>query len=52
MTFFVNGKKAHSFKFPHKPTGIVGVQYRFEGVGAVKDTWIEGAGGKHEFAIK
>jgi hypothetical protein len=52
MTFFVNGKKAHSFSFPNNPTGIVGVQYRFEGVGAVKDTWIEGAGGRHEFAIK
>lgn len=52
MTFFVNGKKAHTFKFPHSPTGIVGVQYRFEGVGAVKDTWIEGAGGKHAFVIK
>lgn len=52
MTFFVNGSRVHSFKFPHNPTGIVGVQYRFEGVGAVKDTWIEGAGVRHEFAIK
>lgn len=52
MTFFVNDKKAHTLKFPHSSTGIVGVQYRFEGVGAVKDTWIEGAGGKHEFVVK
>ncbi|RFS13594.1 hypothetical protein D0T08_25765 [Emticicia sp. C21] len=52
MTFFVNDKKAHSFKFPHNPTGIVGLQYRFEGVGAVKDTWIEGEGGRHEFVVK
>lgn len=52
MTFFVNDKKAHTLKFPHSSTGIVGVQYRFEGVGAVKDTWIEGVGGKHEFVVK
>ncbi|GAB3525192.1 hypothetical protein [Emticicia fontis] len=52
MTFFVNNKRAYTLNFPHIRTGIVGVQYRFEGVGAVKDTWIEGAGGKHEFAIK
>ena len=39
MTFFVNGAQAYSFTFPNAPTGIVGVQYRFYGVGAVKDTW-------------
>jgi hypothetical protein len=39
MTFFVNGVQAYSLRFPHEPTGIVGVQYRFYGVGAVKDTW-------------
>lgn len=38
MSFYVNGKKAHSFTFPNDPTGIVGVQYRFNGVGAVKET--------------
>ena len=38
MSFYVNGKKAHSFTFPNDPTGIVGVQYRFNGGGAVKDT--------------
>lgn len=52
MTFFVNGKKAHTLIFKHHSTGIVGLQYRFDGVGAVKDTWIEGAGGRHEFVIK
>jgi hypothetical protein len=52
MTFFVNGKKAYTFRFSHDTKGIVGLQYRFEGVGAVKDTWIEGAGGRHEFIIK
>lgn len=38
MVFYVNGKKAYSFTFPNDPTGIVGVQYRFSGAGAVKDT--------------
>lgn len=52
MTFFVNGKKAYSLKFPNNAAGIVGLQYRFEGTGAVKDTWIEGAGGRHDFVIK
>ncbi|RYU97454.1 hypothetical protein [Emticicia agri] len=52
MTFFVNDKKAHTLTFDHNSTGIVGLQYRFEGTGAVKDTWIEGAGGKHEFVMK
>ncbi|AEE48018.1 hypothetical protein [Haliscomenobacter hydrossis] len=37
MSFYVNGKKAHSLTFPNTPTGIVGVQYRFNGLGAVKD---------------
>jgi hypothetical protein len=38
MTVYVNDRKACSFVFPHDPTGIVGVQYRFNGPGAVKDT--------------
>ncbi len=44
VSFFVNGKKAYSLSFPNKPTGVVGVQYRFNGVGAVKDTWFENKG--------
>lgn len=36
MTFYVNNKEADSFIFPHEATGIVGVQYRFYGLGAVK----------------
>ena len=52
MTFYVNEQKAQTLKFTHDTKGIVGVQYRFMGVGAVKDTWIEGAGRRHEFAIK
>ena len=41
MNFFVNKVLAASFIFPHDPTGIVGVQYRFNGVGAVRNTWFE-----------
>jgi hypothetical protein len=41
MNFFVNRVLAASFVFPNNPTGIVGVQYRFNGVGAVRNTWFE-----------
>jgi hypothetical protein len=44
MTFYVNDVQAFSFKFPNPPTGIVGVQYRFNGPGAVKDTRFFGEG--------
>ena len=46
MNFFVNNIPAASFVFPNSPTGIVGVQYRFNGVGAVRDTWFENKSGK------
>lgn len=38
MKLFVNNVEAYALIFPDNPTGIVGVQYRFNGVGAVKDT--------------
>lgn len=38
MTVSLNDRVACSFTFPNDPTGIVGVQYRFVGPGAVKDT--------------
>lgn len=41
MQFFVNNKKAFEFSFPNQATGIVGLQYRFNGVGAIKDTWFK-----------
>jgi hypothetical protein len=44
-TIFVNNKKAYTLTFPNDPTGIVGVQYRFNGAAAVKDTRFV-AGGK------
>ncbi|MEP7374324.1 MAG: hypothetical protein ABI675_13090 [Chitinophagaceae bacterium] len=41
MIFYVNNIGAASFVFPNSPSGIVGVQYRFNGVGAVRNTWFE-----------
>lgn len=46
MQIFVNNKKALEFTFPNAPTGIVGLQYRFNGVGEVKGTWFKDAGGR------
>lgn len=38
MRFFINGEEAYSLNFPNKPAALVGLQYRFNGTGAVKDT--------------
>lgn len=38
MRFFVNGLEAYRLKFSNKPSDIIGLQYRFNGTGAVKDT--------------
>ena len=46
MSFYVNGIKAASFIFPNNPSGIVGVQYRFNGTGAVHNTWFENKKGR------
>ncbi len=46
MQIFVNDRPAASFTFPNDPSGIVGLQYRFDGTGAVKDTWFEDENGK------
>jgi hypothetical protein len=45
VTIYVNNTKAYTAIFLNKPTGIVGVQYRFNGAAAVKDTRFK-AGGK------
>lgn len=42
MTFFVNNQQAYTAKIPNQATEIVGVQYRFNGTGAVRNTWLEG----------
>ncbi|RFM25702.1 hypothetical protein [Deminuibacter soli] len=36
--FYVNDHEAYSLTFPNAPCDIVGVQYRFNGTGAIKDT--------------
>ena len=46
MDFFVNNVLATSLVFPDAPTGIVGLQYRFSGVGAVRNTWFENKNGR------
>ncbi|NLU95715.1 hypothetical protein [Chitinophaga sp. Ak27] len=38
MQVWVNGKAAANLTMVHAPTGIVGLQYRFNGTGAIKDT--------------
>jgi hypothetical protein len=38
MRFLINGEEAYALDFPDIPTDIVGFQYRFNGVGAIKDT--------------
>ncbi|HEY9047658.1 MAG TPA: hypothetical protein VIN08_17250 [Ohtaekwangia sp.] len=43
-TIYINDQKAYSFTFPNDASNIVGIQYRFNGVGAVKDTWFENKG--------
>ena len=37
MKFFVNDKEAYNLSIPNMPTGVVGVQYRFNGTCAVKN---------------
>lgn len=41
---YVNDVEAYSLTFPNEPAGVVGVQYRFNGVGAVKNTKFESKG--------
>lgn len=42
MTFYVNNHRAYTTKILNTATEIVGVQYRFNGTGAVRNTWLEG----------
>lgn len=48
-TIYVNDSQAYQLVFPNRPTGLVGLQYRFTGVGAVKDTWFEYKGRRIRF---
>lgn len=36
VQLYVNGNKAYELTFPNRPTEIVGLQYRFNGVGAIR----------------
>jgi len=47
-TLWVNGVEAYSLEFPNEPTEIVGVQYRFNGPGLIRDTWFLQDGRKIE----
>jgi hypothetical protein len=38
MRFLVNGAEAYALDFTNEPADLVGVQVRFNGVGAIKDT--------------
>lgn len=49
MKFYVNNKQAYTTKIPNQATEIVGVQYRFNGMGAIRNTWLQGATGKVVF---
>lgn len=43
-TIYVNDVKAYTLTFPNAPTGIVGVQYKFNGAAAVKETRFRSGG--------
>lgn len=49
MRFYINGKVVYKAQITHDPKEIVGVQYRFNGMGAVRNTWLEGESGRVEF---
>jgi hypothetical protein len=49
MSIYVNNRLACSFSFPNDPTGIVGLQYRFNGPGAVRGTRLKSATEEFEF---
>ncbi|MCX2449679.1 hypothetical protein OQX61_00215 [Pedobacter sp. PLR] len=38
IRFFINDNEAYSLTFSGKPADIIGLQYRFNGTGAVKNT--------------
>jgi len=51
VTLYVNNAKAYTLTFPHNPTGIVGVQYRFNGAGAVKEAKFTAAGKVYDLNV-
>ncbi|MFN8349396.1 MAG: hypothetical protein U0X91_30625 [Spirosomataceae bacterium] len=49
MKFYLNNHLVYQAQMSHKATEMVGVQYRFNGPGAIKNTWLEGASGRVDF---
>ncbi len=49
VNVFVNENKVFSAAFKSPPSEIVGVQYRFEGLGAVKETRFYNEASMYEF---
>lgn len=45
-TFFVNQKAVYQARIKNRPAEIIGVQVRFNGPSAVRNTWLQGATGK------
>ncbi len=46
MQFFINGKEIYAADITRPPAEIVGVQYRFYGVGAARNTVLSGGENK------
>jgi hypothetical protein len=44
VTFLINGRQAAAVSFPHEPSDIVGVQYRFNGTCAVRNAQFTSGG--------
>ncbi|MCX2680518.1 hypothetical protein OOZ15_11250 [Galbibacter sp. EGI 63066] len=43
MKFYIDDGHVYTAQISNKPTEIVGIQYRFNGLGAVRNTWLKGA---------
>lgn len=46
VTFYVNQRAVYQARIKNQPAEIIGVQVRFNGPGAVRNTWLHGATGK------
>lgn len=43
VTFFLNQRAVYQARIKNRPAEIIGVQVRFNGPGAVRNTWLQGA---------
>ncbi len=46
VTFFLNQRAVYQARIKNRPTEIIGVQVRFNGPGALRNTWLQGTSGK------